>query len=372
MIRTFQPVGQGTFITEQFEKGQNVVFDCGSDTSARLMADLVKQNFHEGEVIDGVFLSSVDREHASGLEILMGWCRVKKVFLPFLHEEERAYTLLKHLCEGGQPDDFLGRLITTPKTALSAWQVMDAKLPVVTQVAEETDQVKNVFDANLPMYLPPWKAISGFRVFVDENMDWVYQPETYRQRERMEKMKECLRASEIPLEEAASVETLKHLWDDEEMQSRLRKAYQRFEGPFCAVSMTVYAGPESADYALYEQFTEEGKWSYYTRIRSGCIYTGNLQVSGEGPRERLKRHYQSYLPRVGCWLLPGHGSGSLFHEEILPKRNAIVVATADNECATGEPHGQVVKSIMQRQIPFYLVTELPGSTVRFYVSEVLV
>lgn len=72
MIRTFQPVGQGTFITEQFEKGQNVVFDCGSDTSARLMADLVKQNFHEGEVIDGVFLSSVDREHASGLEILMG------------------------------------------------------------------------------------------------------------------------------------------------------------------------------------------------------------------------------------------------------------------------------------------------------------
>lgn len=371
MIRTFQPVGQGTFITEQFEEGQNIVFDCGSDTLSGLVIDLIKRSFRNGEVIDGVFLSSIDREHAGGIEFLLTWCRVEKIFLPFLHEEEKALTLLKHLCEGGRPDDFLSQLIIEPRQALSSYQILDSELPVVTQVAEETVKEKNVFDAVLPMYLVPWKVISGFRVCVDEKLDWVYQPCSYGQTKRMEELTECLCANGAELSWLASAESVKESWSDPDRRDRLLNAYGQYPGPFCAVSMAVYAGPEHMDYPLYEQFTVEGRWSFYSRIRAGGLYTGNLQLSEEEPRKQLKCHYQAYLPHLGCLFLPGHGSESLYHEDILPERNAIVVATADNECTTGEPHGKVVRSIMQHQIPFYLVTELPGSTVRFYISEEL-
>ena len=71
MIRTFQPVGQGTFITEQFEQGQNIVFDCGSSTSKGLVRELIRTNFDENEMIQAVFISSLDIEHAGGLEALV-------------------------------------------------------------------------------------------------------------------------------------------------------------------------------------------------------------------------------------------------------------------------------------------------------------
>ena len=32
MIRSFLPVGQGAFYTEQFDCGMNIVYDCGSST----------------------------------------------------------------------------------------------------------------------------------------------------------------------------------------------------------------------------------------------------------------------------------------------------------------------------------------------------
>ena len=97
MIRTFQPIGQGTFVTEQFEHGHNVVFDCGSMTSLPWTQKLIQTNFRQGEFIDGVFLSSIDQEHAGGLETLMQWCQVQKVFVPYLEPDERGATLLKYL-----------------------------------------------------------------------------------------------------------------------------------------------------------------------------------------------------------------------------------------------------------------------------------
>lgn len=369
MIQTFQPVGQGAFVTEQFEKGQNVVFDCGSGTSTGLVADLIRRTFQEGELIDGVFISSVDREHASGLEVLLNWCRVEKVFLPYLQEEEKALMMLKHLCEGGEMGDFLGRLIVDPIKVLAPFRVLEPKLPV-TQVAPETEKEKNVFDATLPMYLMPWKAIDGFRVNVDEDMDWIYQVQVYRQERRIKRLLSRLRAGQVELEQVTTVAAVKRAWANIGMRQKLKEAYAQLTEPFCAVSLMAYGGPQMTDYPLYEQFTEAGKWSYYTRVRSGCVFTGNLQLTEEATREKILQQLKPFMPHIGCLLLPGHGSEYLFHEDLLPTSNAIVVATADNENTTGEPHAKVMKSIMQHQIPFYLVTELPGSTVRFYVSEV--
>lgn len=50
MTRTFQPVGQGAFYTEQFSKDDggafNMVYDCGSDSlDIRSLSQVIKKHF---------------------------------------------------------------------------------------------------------------------------------------------------------------------------------------------------------------------------------------------------------------------------------------------------------------------------------------
>lgn len=368
MIRTFQPIGQGTFVTEQFEHGHNVVFDCGSMTSLPWTQKLIQTNFRQGEFIDGVFLSSIDQEHAGGLETLMQWCQVQKVFVPYLEPDERGATLLKYLCEGGQPDDFLATLITNPKQALSAYRIPSYGVPVVTQVCQENEWEKNVFDKKMPMYLMPWKAVAGFRVYVDEDMDWIYQVQVYRQRVDMERLTECLTAHGVA-GWIASAAILRRGWRQNPTRNELTKAYAQVGQPFCAVSLAVYSGPERQEYPTYEQFTQKGQWTRRARVRSGSLYTGSLRLREQQIRVQFQQHFQTYGSHTGCLLLPGHGTSALFHQDVLPGRHSVVVAAADNENLQCLPHGSVVRSVMDHRIPFYLVTELPGSTVRFAIKE---
>lgn len=369
MIRTFHPVGQGTFVTEQFEQGQCIVFDCGTGTSKWLIRDIIERCFAENAKIDGVFISSIDFEHAGGLQWLLERCQVERVFLPQLNEEEKALTLLKHLCEGGEAKDFIGQLILDPKATLKTYRNPEQAFPLPALIAGESEKDKNIFDAKLPIRLLPIKAIAGFHLFIDEKLDWIYETAVYRQEKRIERLKEELRNNGVEPSAYETVQSLTDSWADLEIRKKLRKAYKNMKYPFCAVSLALYSGPEETDYDLYEQFTEEGKWSYYARIRPGCLYTGNLQLSGEGERACLDASIGVHMEHTGCLLLPGHGSQFLYHEEILPKHNSIVVATADNENLTGEPHALVIRNVMQHKIPFYLVTELPGSMLQFYVNE---
>ncbi len=369
MIRTFQPVGQGVFVTEHFEQGQNVVFDCGSLTSLGLVRKLIQTNYDEKELIDAVFISSLDNEHAGGLEALMQWCRVTKVFIPYLNEDERAYTLLKHLCEGGEPDDFLSRLITEPKEALSAYQILDPRMPVVTQIAPEVGWERNVFDANMPIDLMPWKAIEGFRVYVDPQLDWIYQARVYRQRRALDELTAALIAAGEDPGWIATAATVQRAWRQNPTRKALMQVYRQQKDHSCVVSMALYSGPQTLDYRMYEQYTEQGKWNYHTKMRCGGIYTGELHLRDENLRADFLRHFGDYRPRVGSFLLPGHGADTLFHETVLPGRNAIVVTTADTENVLCLPHGKVVHAVLDRKLPFYVVTEVPGSIARFAVNE---
>lgn len=369
MIRTFHPVGQGTFVTEQFEQGQCIVYDCGTGTSKWLLRDIIERCFAEGEKIDCVFISSIDIEHAGGLQWLLERCRVERVFLPQLNEEEKALTLLKHVCEGGETKDFIGQLISDPKAALKEYRNPEQSFPLLAMIAGESEKDKNISDAKLPIRLLPIKSIAGFHLFIDENLDWIYEVAVHRQKKRIERLKEELQNIGLAASAYETVQSVTDSWADLEIRKKFYKVFKSMKHPFCAVSMALYSGPEEKDYDLYEQFTEEGKWSCYARIRPGCLYMGNLQLSGEEERARLEASIGVHMEHTGCLMLPGHGSQSLYHEDILPKHNAIVVATADNENLTGEPHALVIRSVMQHKIPFYLVTELPGSMLQFYVNE---
>ena len=51
MIRSFLPVGQGAFYTEQFDCGMNIVYDCGSSTGKSAVEKQIADTFEPREKI---------------------------------------------------------------------------------------------------------------------------------------------------------------------------------------------------------------------------------------------------------------------------------------------------------------------------------
>ena len=89
MTRTFQPVGQGAFYTEQFSTDDggtfNVVYDCGSDSlDYQSLSKVIQKSFPPKSVIDAVFISHFDSDHVNGLPELMRNFKVTKIFLPII------------------------------------------------------------------------------------------------------------------------------------------------------------------------------------------------------------------------------------------------------------------------------------------------
>ncbi len=95
--RTFHPVGQGAFFTEQFMDDKlekvlyNVVYDCGStskDIDTQITRD-IRDCFHEKKEIDVLFLSHFDNDHINYVSYLRkeGHLHGTKIFIPMLEEE---------------------------------------------------------------------------------------------------------------------------------------------------------------------------------------------------------------------------------------------------------------------------------------------
>lgn len=98
MTRTFHPVGQGAFFTEQFYDEQldkvlyNVVYDCGS-TSAGIKTQMereIRNCFHKRNKVDVLFLSHFDNDHINYVQYLKdkGYLQGTRIFIPMLAAEE--------------------------------------------------------------------------------------------------------------------------------------------------------------------------------------------------------------------------------------------------------------------------------------------
>ena len=96
--RTFHPVGQGAFFTEQFfdeKQGTvlyNVVYDCGSlskDIKEQMERD-IRNCFHDKKGVDALFLSHFDDDHINYVKFLKegGFLQGTRIFIPMLVEEE--------------------------------------------------------------------------------------------------------------------------------------------------------------------------------------------------------------------------------------------------------------------------------------------
>lgn len=71
-FRTFHPVGQGAFYSEEHE-GFTIVYDCGSHPLSNKTKKLVKRAFGQDskeKTIDILFISHFDYDHVSAISTL--------------------------------------------------------------------------------------------------------------------------------------------------------------------------------------------------------------------------------------------------------------------------------------------------------------
>jgi hypothetical protein len=80
IIRSFLPVGNGSFALEEID-GKSFVFGCGAATAVAA-ENRVNHYFFPDMPVEAVFISRLHGEQFNGLERLLEWCRVKRLFLP--------------------------------------------------------------------------------------------------------------------------------------------------------------------------------------------------------------------------------------------------------------------------------------------------
>jgi glyoxylase-like metal-dependent hydrolase (beta-lactamase superfamily II) len=101
-------VGHGGFHTGQIYSGAGSrmmeeqpdftwIFDCGSRAYSKLDAFLRLWTRRQGRPVDWLFISHFDFDHVSGLDELMSRSVVNDVMVPYVNEDELAYTLLEEI-----------------------------------------------------------------------------------------------------------------------------------------------------------------------------------------------------------------------------------------------------------------------------------
>ena len=335
MTRTFQPVGQGAFYTEQFSKidgrAFNMVYDCGSDSlDYQSLSEVIQKSFPGESVIDAVFISHFDSDHVNGLPELMRHFKVRKIFLPIITgAAEIAYWRFKSNVDsvnekrGKIPvaDRFLD-----PDNDNSSEKIFKdfsrKNLPEIIRIkqlegdARPNEVLHNVCDT---LVLPNWHFVPfNFKRFERESDFKDILSEAIRDVEAGT-MVEDFTAEPIEVFRRIGFKKSKELLGRINKITRERLRSKPFRARFGSIngnSMTLYSGERE----------NEGQFSLSLRCqcddsrkyKAGCLYMGDYAAKDNRAWKSLVGFYDSMKcwHGIGCVQLPHHGSRHDFNSEI--------------------------------------------------------
>ncbi len=247
MTRTFHAVGKGVFCTECFEDGCSIVYGCGTlDGQSRLHQEIDSQ-FPQGGEIEAVFILRLHPAHCSGLEYLLKRCRVKRLFLPFLRNADKACALSEGgMCEDKKDAaDFLLALL---EDAQGAAERMGKETKVVYVLPQEAR------DGDMPSVPGCHTVESGTQILLECQQSWIFTPFYFG-------------------------------GDDKENDRA-----------------ALYSGPanivEESDAWAYGMAS--GQKEYAQEIEAGCLYVGEHEKAAEGKEILSCPALWPYRCRIGC------------------------------------------------------------------------
>jgi len=412
VIRTFHPVGQGAFYSEEFFNSERdcvfrVVYDCGSlkycglqrnsDRTPLKRKDIeerVVQAFPDGHGVDILFVSHLDDDHVNLIPCLKPFKdhQIRRVILPLLSAEERYMLTGYHLSRSrwGRISDALNSIINNPEDYFGN----ETKVTFVRPADEERSLMGNEVDDegvgvdDLQREVPSLTKISIGNNLPDSGrmLRWLLIPYNHKP-QRYYNLKGELKNAFWAGFQIANLKdpdfVIKNLKD-------LRRCYKALPDGINRNSMALYSGPH--DGACPPSTGEVASWDFWgsccpdqlvdccfdcglCRVkpfpvgvypiffcRPGCLYTGDLSLDDAGLTESFKR----YDRVIGMVQLPHHGSLDSFGTGDLPINRRVCVVTYGEKNQFGHPAFAVKRAVAEKGGLWVDVTETDES--RFKVE----
>lgn len=407
MTRTFHPIGQGAFYSEEFynsEKGCifRAVYDCGSlkycglqrnsDGTPLKRKDIeerVVQAFPDGHGVDILFVSHLDDDHVNLIPCLKPFKdrQIRRVILPLLSAEERYMLTGYHLSRSrwGKISDALNSIINNPEDYFG----YDTKVTFVRPADEERSLMGNEVDDegvgvdDLQREVPSLTKISIGNNLPDSGrmLRWLLIPYNHKP-ERYSDLKNKLENAFGAGFQIANLKdpdfVIKNLKD-------LRRCYKALSDGINRNSMALYSGPLDdtclssigevvgcdiwGRYCPCDQFAEywldrvlRHEQSSVFHGSPGCLYTGDVSLDDAD----LTRVFGRYVKNIGMVQLPHHGSFDSFGSGNLPIDGQVCVATYGERNSFGHPAYVVKRAVALKGGLWVDVTETDES--RFKVE----
>ncbi len=375
MVRSFLPVGQGAFYCESFKgflaknENINIVYDCGSATNVELVERQIRHTFYEGEDIHAVFISHLHDDHINGLEYLLKYCNVKNIFFPLLTPKEKIYLSLYNIVYGANPEGFTVTFINNPNAVVRATE----KETTLYQIAPPKEEDVYYDNSNIQV------LESGFNVteIISESFeikapwgDWFYIPFNFRHKDRTNMLQKEL--TRLFKKECVDLYDLQDIWQNgsDYMRRRIQEAYTRVSGYFNTNSMVLFSGTNEKhafQHMVFPHILEPRHVITYNRKKSGCLYTGDYDASGEKKFKELYEEYKTYWEYIGCLQIPHHGSRYNYNRNF-STLNAYHIISASKKNRHQHPHSYVIKDLLLNNSYPYIVSEDVGSAVYTVVA----
>ena len=352
LIRTFHPVGQGAFYSEEFfdTNGKclfRVVYDCGSLKSCKLQKNSegrlltrhdiekrVSDAFLDDHGIDLLFISHLDDDHVNLIPFFEPFQnrQIRRVVLPLLTAEERYMLTGYHLIHSRNRkiSDALNSIINSPEEYLGN----DTKVTFVRPADGERSLMGNEVDDegvevdDLQKEVPSLTKISIGNNLSDNGrmLRWLLIPYNHKP-DRYSDLKDEL---ENVFGKGFQISNLKDPDFVIRNLQRLRRCYKALPDGINRNSMALYSGPRDGAcssigevvggdiwgrYCPCDQFAEywldrvlRHELSSIFHGCTGCLYTGDLSLDDVN----LMKTFRRYVGNLGMVQLPHHGSLNSF------------------------------------------------------------
>ena len=377
MIRSFLPVGQGAFFTEQFKSDEetiNVIYDCGSSTSVKNINKMISSTFSKSEKIYAVFISHMHSDHMNGLEFLLEYCCVENVFLPYLTPDNVTISIIIQEVSSGKHTDFVKGFVADPENAVNEFCTMhNCNKPRIQYVISPKDEDERLLEiehrrdryhsSGVPIYLPRLRCKDGWE-------KWKYIPYNYENTDRKEEFILELRRNKLDLRNREKI--LKQL-NSPTGRKQIKKAYENITGGLNSNSMVVYSGLANEKHMrswqdiLPNPFLKKCCNDCWCRTTSGCLYTGDFDAHSAKNFEALINNYEYLRNEIGTIQLPHHGSEDNFNVDLLTTGDFFIIS-AGYKNRYKHPHVKVLKELALHRCLYAWVTEDVGSIVQFLIT----
>lgn len=419
VVRTFHPVGEGVFNTEKIdlcEREATIVYNCGSTSLDKSGLDrIIEKAFPKGALIDLLFISDFRAEHISGLKTLKSHCQVDTVVLPDLSYEERVRTqVVNHLdfltsnkptssnklpcnileCLINDPESFFG-----PGTRIIRIKPEKDWEPIEVNISPGGDWYISQKRISIGSGSGPGQGEvfpSGSPIVAIPIRDWIFIPIYHEQESQRKVFEEELKKVGLSLQDIDTIEKI------EANEKKLSKVSGSIRGNRES-SMLLYSGVVDAradsyilgaykdskpyrcfkDHKYYHQLKEREykryladcehnpylkdneprKYWYYecyrTSVPSGCLYTGNIDLSEDRLVDKISRKLSAFTPALGTIQVPHHGAAENFDPSIL-KVGALHCAVVSFDSGIQKPYSVIRDILLDGLLPC-LVTEDPKS-----------